>query len=197
MAAMRTVLQLRLFIALLCAASCCYGLPWVDSEDDMLDVMKSEGHFVEVEGNNGDMYARMDSEDDTIEAMEESHFVEVEGNNGDMYAGMDSEDDTIEAMEERVNMDRLEDSNDYEVAYAKTKPCSATATVTGKSKDKKRPCDASHIGASATATLQVPDKHNHNSCTAVKNAAINNLRNRLPATETGCIIQANQPCRGC
>eukprot|EP00731_Ephydatia_muelleri_P013528 Em0007g838a len=33
MAAMRTVLQLRLFIALLCAASCCYGLPWVDSED--------------------------------------------------------------------------------------------------------------------------------------------------------------------
>ena len=47
MAAMRTALQLRLFIALLCAASCCYGLPWVDSEDDMLDVMKSEGDYMQ------------------------------------------------------------------------------------------------------------------------------------------------------
>ena len=45
MAAMRTALQLRLFIALLCAASCCYGLPWVDSEDDMLDVMKEGDHM--------------------------------------------------------------------------------------------------------------------------------------------------------
>ena len=92
-------------------------------------------------------------------------------------------------------MDRLEDSNVYEVAYTKTMPCSATATVTGKW--NRRRCADSYIGASANITLQVPDKQNDNSCTDVKNAAAYKLRKQLPATEIGCIIQAIQPCRGC
>eukprot|EP00731_Ephydatia_muelleri_P013516 Em0007g826a len=83
-------------------------------------------------------------------------------------------------------------------------PCSATAEVMtpivfAKSKDRIPPCDSSHIGKSETVTLQVPDLRNSpiaqefDSCNQVKKAAIAALRNRLPADQTGCTIQANQP----
>ncbi|KAL5509550.1 hypothetical protein EMCRGX_G004941 [Ephydatia muelleri] len=57
---MRTVLQLRLFIALLCAASCCYGLPWVDSEDADTPVDMDEnapGDETEAEWEDEVLYA--------------------------------------------------------------------------------------------------------------------------------------------
>ena len=82
-----------------------------------------------------------------------------------------------------------------DVEIAARKLCSVSVQVSGKSGSQK--CDQQYIGAAKTVQIDIPDNNKHNYCKGVKLLAIQELRNSLPADQTGCLIDSSKPCSGC
>ncbi|KAL5484307.1 hypothetical protein EMCRGX_G020781 [Ephydatia muelleri] len=108
-----------------------------------------------------------------------------------------AEDDLLAAVTEESEMwseKGIEAETDVKMSGT-TKQCSGSAKVTGKSGAQK--CDQRYLGVEFSIQVEVPTDNNHNYCTGVKVLAVRQVQDRLPADQTGCLIEAAKYCNGC